>query len=190
MRKAKIVILISIVLVGGIVLISLWLNLQEKKATKEAEAPPKISADGANARLEKIRLIEDKHGRKTWELEARLIEQYQDQNILQLEEVKVTFFTEEGRSFILSGKQGKLYQNSKNFELVGDVVLTSSDGYSLKTHSITYDHKERKARTSDAVEIEGEQIRLVGKGMLVDVEAKIFKVFDQVKTQWRGEKKG
>jgi LPS export ABC transporter protein LptC len=190
MRKAKIVILISIVLVGGIVLVSLWLNLQEKKASKEGEASPKISADGANARLEKIRFIEDKHGRKTWELEARLIEQYQDQNILLLEEVKVTFFTEEGRSFILSGNQGRVYQDSKNFELVGDVVLTSSDGYSLKTHSITYDHKERKARTSDTVEIEGEQIRLVGKGMLVDMEAKTFKVLDQVKTHWRGGKKG
>jgi LPS export ABC transporter protein LptC len=190
MRKTKIAILISIVSIGLLVLISLWLNLREKKASKEGEVPPKISTDGANARLEKIRFIEDKHGRKTWELEAKLIQQYQDQNILLLEEVKVTFFTEEGRSFILSGNQGKVYQDSKNFELVGDVVLTSSDGYSLKTHSITYDHKERKARTSDTVEIEGDQIRLVGKGMLVDMDAKIFKVLNQVKTQWRGGKKG
>jgi LPS export ABC transporter protein LptC len=190
MRKTRIVILVSIVSIGLLLLISLWLNLQGKRASKEGEVPPKISTDGANARLEKIRFIEDDHGRKTWELEAKLIEQYQDQNVLLLEGVKVTFFTKEGGAFILSGNQGKVYQDSKNFELVGDVALTSSNGYSLKTHSITYDHKEKKARTSDTVEIEGEQIRLVGKGMLVDMEGKIFKVLNQVKAQWRGGKKG
>ncbi len=58
-------------------------------------------------RLEKIRFVEDKHGQKTWELEAKSIQQYQDQNIMLLEDVKVTFYTKDGRSFILSGKKGK-----------------------------------------------------------------------------------
>jgi len=190
MRKLKFAILISIVLIGGIVLISLWVNVQGKKASKEKEMPPKVSTNGADARLEKIRFVEDKHGRKTWELEAKLIQQYQIQNIMLLEDVKVTFFTKGERSFTISGSQGKVYQDSKNMELVGDVVLTSSDGYRLKTHSISYHHLEKKVTTSDPVEIEGEQIRLVGKGMWVDMEAKIFKVLNQVKTQWKGGKKG
>jgi len=190
MNKAKFAILISIVLIGGIVLVSLWVNLREKKGSEEGEVPSKISTDGADARLEKIQFVEDKHGQKTWELEAKLIQQYQGQNIILLEAVKVTFFMKEGRSFIVSGTHGKVYQDSKNMELVGDVVMTSSDGYRLKTHSIFYHHLERKVTTSDPVEIEGEQIRLVGKGMLVNMEAKIFKVLQQVKTQWRGGKKG
>jgi LPS export ABC transporter protein LptC len=190
MKKAKIAILISIVLIGGIVLIRLWLNLHEKKASEEREAPPKISTDGADAHLEKILFVEDKHGQKTWELEAKSIHQYQDQNIILLEEVKVTFFTKEGQSFIISGKKGKVYQDSKNMELEGDVLLTSSDGYRLKTRSLSYHHLERRITTADPVEIEGEEIRLVGKGMEVDMEAEIFKVLDQVKTQWRGGGKG
>jgi LPS export ABC transporter protein LptC len=190
MRRVKIAILISIISIGLLVLVSLWINLKEKKASEEGEVPPKISTDGADARLEKIRFVEDKHGQKTWELEAKSIQQYQDQNIILLEEVKVTFFMKEGRSFILSGNQGKVYQDSKDMELVGDVVLNSSDGYRLKTHSISYHHLEKRISTPDPVEIEGEQIRLVGKGMLVDMEAKIFKVLNQVKTQWRGGRKG
>jgi LPS export ABC transporter protein LptC len=102
----------------------------------------------------------------------------------------VTFFTKEGQTFIISGNQGKVYQDSKNMELVGDVVLTSSDGYRLKTHSISYHHLEKQVTTSDPVEIEGEQIRVVGKGMWVDMEAKIFKVLSQVKTRWKGGRKG
>ena len=189
MRKIKFVILISIVLIGGIVFVTLWVNLKGEKASKEGEVPLKISTDGADARLEKIRFVEDKHGQKTWELEAKSIQQYQDQNIMLLEEVKVIFFTKEEKSFIISGNQGKVYQDSKNMELVGNVVLTSSDGYRLKTDSISYHHLEKKVTSPDPVEIEGEQIRLTGKGMWVDMEAQIFKVLSQVKTRWKGGKR-
>ena len=159
MKKAKIAILLAIVLIGGIVLISLWGNLQERKASEAEEKLPKISTGGADMRLEKIRFVEDKHGQKTWELEAKSVQQYQDQNIMVLEDVKVTFYTKEGRTFFLTGKQGKVHQDSKNMDLVGDVVLTSSDGYELKTHSVSYHHLEKIVSTSDPVEIEGEQIR-------------------------------
>lgn len=186
MRKAKIAILLSIVLIGGIVLVTLWVNLREKKAVENL---PKISTEGADMRLEKIRFVEDKHGQKSWELEAKSVQQYQDQNITILEDVKVTVYAKEGRTFFLTGKKGKVHQDSKNVELVGNVVLTSSDGYQLKTHSVSYRHLEKIVTTSDSVEIEGEQIRLTGRGMLVNMEAKTFKILSQVKTQWKGRGK-
>ena len=40
MKKAKIVILLSIVLIGGIVLASLWANLRERKASEAVEKVP------------------------------------------------------------------------------------------------------------------------------------------------------
>jgi lipopolysaccharide export system protein LptC len=43
--------------------------------------------------------------------------------------------------------------------------------------------------TSDPVEIEGEQIRMTGKGMLVNVEAKTFRILSQVKTHLKGKNK-
>lgn len=189
MKKAKVVILLSIVLIGGIVLVSLWANLREKKASEAVEKLPEVSTGGADMRLEKIRFVEDKHGKKTWELEAKTVQQYQDRNTIVLQDVKVTFYAKEGRTIFLTGKQGKIYQDSKNVDLVGDVVLTLSDGYRLKTHSVSYRHSEKIVSTSDPVEIEGEQIRLTGKGMLVDMEAKTFKILSQVKTQLRGRKK-
>jgi LPS export ABC transporter protein LptC len=190
MKRAKIAILISILLIGGIVLATLWANLRERKASEAVEKLPKVSTGDATIRGEKIRLVEDKHGRKTWELEAKSVQQYQDKNIMVLEDVKVTFYSKEGQFFTISGNQGKVYQDSKDMELVGDVVLSSSDGYQLKTHSVSYQNSEKKVTTSDPVEIEGELIRLVGKGMLVDMEAKTFEILSLVKTQWKGGKKG
>ncbi len=75
-------------------------------------------------------------------------------------------------------------------ELVGDVVVTSNDGYRLRTNSISYFHRDKIVRSSDPVEIEGEQVRLTGKGMLVEMENKTFKILSQVKTQWRGRVRG
>jgi LPS export ABC transporter protein LptC len=188
MKRIKIALLISIVLIGGVVFVSLWANLRERKASESIEKIPKVSTGGADMRMEKIRFVEDKQGQKTWELEANSVQQYQDQNLMVLEDVKVTFYSKEGQTFFLTGKKGKVDQSSRNVELVGDVVLTSSDGYRLKTHSISYRHSEKLVSTSDPVEIEGEQIRLSGIGMLVNMEAKTFKVLSQVKTQLKGRK--
>lgn len=191
LKKTKIAIMLSILLIGGVVLVSLWVNLQErKKALEEAEKIPKISTEGADQRLEKIHFVEEKHGKKTWELEANAIYQYQGQNILLLEDVKVIYYAKDGRSFTISGDKGKVHQDSKDMELVGNVLLTSTDGYRLKTHSMSYQHLSKQARTPDPVEFEGEQIRLTGKGMLIDMEAKTFKVLSQAKTQWKGGRKG
>ena len=189
MKRIKIALLISIVLIGGVVFVSLWANLREKKASESIEKIPKISTGGADMRMEKIRFVEDKQGQKTWELEANSVQQYQDQNLIVLEDVKVTFYSKEGQTFFLTGKKGKVDQSSRNVELVGDVVLTSSDGYRLKTHSISYRHSEKLVSTSDPVDIEGEQIRLSGIGMLVNMEAKTFKVLSRVKTQLKGRNK-
>lgn len=189
MRKTKVVILLLIVLVGGLVFVSLRANLRARKASEAVEKLHDVSTGGADMQLKKIRFVEDKQGQKTWELEAESVQQYQEQNMMVLEDVKVTFYAKEGRIIYLTGKQGKVYQDTKNVDLLGDVVLTSNDGYRLKTHSASYRHSERTVSTADPVEIDGEQIRLTGKGMVVDVEAKTFKILSQVKTQLRGRKK-
>lgn len=191
LKKTKIAIMLLILAIGGIALASLWVNFQErKKILEETDKAPKISTEGADQRLEKIHFVEEKQGKKIWELEAKTILQYQEQNLLLLEDVKVVYYAKDGRSFTLTGEKGKVYQDSKDMELTGNVVFASTDGYRLKTHSMSYKHSTKQARTPDPVEFEGEQIHLTGKGMLINMEEKTFKVLSQAKTQWRGGKKG
>jgi LPS export ABC transporter protein LptC len=190
MRRVKLAILALILLVGGIAFASFWGNLREKKARESVEEVPKIVQDGSDNRLEKIRFVEDKHGQKTWELEATSVQQYQGEEMLVLQDVKVTFYSKDGKVYTLSGKNGRVEQKTRNMQIKGDVVLTSSDGYSLKTQSLDYRHEERKASTSDPVEIEGEKIRVTGNGMLVDLDAKTYRILHQVKTHLKGREKG
>ena len=189
MKRIKIAILISIGLIVLVVSLSLWASLRGRKPSEEMKLP-KIALDGADSRIEKIRFVEDKEGRKTWELEAKAMQQYQGQNTMVLEDVKLTFFSKDGRTFTVTGKEGKVNQDTKNMELTGDVIVASSDGYRLKTHSMAYNHKEKRIRTQDAVELDGEQLWLRGRGMLVDMEAHTVNILHEVRTQWKAGKKG
>lgn len=190
MRKAKYLILLFMVIIAGSIGFTLWVNLKEKRAMEEKEKLPAVSTGGADVRLEKIHFVEDKHGNKTWELEANCVKQYSGENLMVVEQVKVTLYSKDDRIFVISGNQAKFHPDSKDMDLVGDVLLSSSDGYRLKTQSLSYRHGDKKVTTPDIVEIEGEQLRLRGKGMLVDIEEKRFKVLGEVRTWLRGGFKG
>jgi len=189
MKKAKLLILVAIVVIAGSIVAVIGFNLHGKKGSRVQEEP-KVTAEDTKMNLEKVHFVEDKGGKKTWELEAQSVQQYEDQNLLILRDVKVTVYTKEGRSFVISGKEGRVHQDSKDAELSGNVILTSSDGYQLRTQSVAYDHHMKKVTTPDLVEIQGDQIRVQGKGMVVDMEARTFRIMNQVKTQWRREGKG
>jgi len=190
MKRAKLLLLLSIVVIAGVIAFTLWNNLKEKRVVEENEKLPQVSTGGADVRVEKIHFVEDKEGRKTWELEAKVAQQYQGEDLLVVEQVKVTFYAKDGRTFTISGNQARVRQNSKDMELSGDVLLTSSDGYQLKTQKLTYNHAEKKVTTSDPVEIDGELFRLVGRGMLVDFGERRFRVLHQVRTLLKGGLRG
>jgi LPS export ABC transporter protein LptC len=189
MKRIKIAILISFGFIVLVVSLSLWVHHKTKKTPDDLPLP-KIVFEGADSRIEKIRFVEEKQGQKTWELEAKAIQQYQGQNVMILEDVKVNFFMKDGRTLTLSGNRGKVYQDTKNMELEGNIVVNSSEGYHLKTNSMTYNHQEKKIRTPDQVELDGEKIWMKGRGVLVDLEAQTVQVLHEVKTRWKGERKG
>jgi LPS export ABC transporter protein LptC len=189
MKRIKIAILISFGFIVLVVSLSLWTHHKAKKPPDDLQLP-RIAFEGADSRIEKIRFVEEKQGQKTWELEAKAVQQYQGQNVMVLEDVKVTFFMKDGRTVTVVGNRGKVYQDTKNMELEGNIVINSSEGYQLRTHSMTYVHQEKRIRTPDLVELDGEQVWMKGRGVLVDLEAQTVKVLREVRTQWKAGKRG
>jgi len=187
MRKIRVLVLVSIALIALLIGLKLWQGTNKNEG-RIKENPVSIPMENIDMRLEKIHLVEEKQGQKTWELEAKQINQYQGENLLILKDIKVNFYLKDGRVFNLSGREGKYYQDSKNMELLGDIILNSSDGYSLKTNSVFYDHSKKKVSSADIVEIEAGKIQMVGHGMLIDLDAKVFKLLNRVRAKWRGEK--
>ena len=144
MKRIKIAILISIGLIVLVVSLSLWVHYRGRKPPEEVKLP-KIAFEGADSRIEKIHFVEEKQGQKTWELEAKAMQQYQGQNVMILEDVKLTFFSEGWPNLYgYLESRGRSIRTRKTWNLEGNVVVTSSEGYRLKTHSMTYNHQEKK----------------------------------------------
>lgn len=184
MKKIKIIIFITILFIILYVGFSIWQRSTKKEIiTEKRSISTQIGKE--SMRLEKIHLIEEKHGQKTWELEAHQINYYQDQNLFILKDVKVNFYLRNGKTFTLSGKEGKFFQDTKNMELMGDVILSSNEGYRLKTASVFYDHSKKMVSGKDLVEVEDDKIQMKGEGMIIDMESRIFKLLNRVRTKWR-----
>ncbi|MCX8116553.1 MAG: LPS export ABC transporter periplasmic protein LptC [Desulfobacterota bacterium] len=185
MNRFRFALFFSILVLAGLVTVILWMNLRDRKHSEEKMAD-RVSTEGADQRMEKVHLVEEKAGKKIWELEAKAIAQYESD--LHLQEVRAIYYAKDGRSFTLTGDRAKVHQERKDMEISGNVLLLSSDGYRLKTRSISYRHGERRAETDDFIEFEGEGVHLTGKGMRIDLEEKTFKVFSQVRTVWKGKR--
>src|SRR4030042_6053560 len=103
MKRIRLAILVCMILISAAVVAGFFFNLHGRKGVKEPEPIPKETAVDATMYLEKIRFVEDKKGRKTWELEAKSIEKHEDQNIVDLNEVKATLSPKKARSSVIAG---------------------------------------------------------------------------------------
>ena len=73
-------------------------------------------------------IIEEKNGKKAWELNAETIEADAGGKLVYLKKLKGTFYQEKGGKVELVAQEGVLDTKTHNITLQGDVKATSSDG--------------------------------------------------------------
>ncbi|OGP07325.1 MAG: LPS export ABC transporter periplasmic protein LptC, partial [Deltaproteobacteria bacterium GWA2_42_85] len=141
-----------------------------------------IKSSGADVRIERARYVETKDGEKEWELEADSAEYFKDNNLAVFDNVKVIFYSKDGINYILTGRQGKLRNDSKDIDITGEVVLTSDDGYKLETGSLKYIAAFKQIKTKDRVIFTGPDIRIEGIGFMADMVKEKVYVLTNVRT--------
>lgn len=141
-----------------------------------------VKTSNADIRIEKARYVETKNGRKEWELEADSAQYFKNDNLLAFENVKVTFYSQNGMNYILTGKQGRLRNDTRDMDVSGDVVVTSGDGYKLVTDSLRYSAAAKQISTKDRVIFTGQNMRIEGNGFVADMITEKVSVLANVKT--------
>lgn len=141
-----------------------------------------IKSSGADVRIEKARYVETKDGEKEWELEADSAEYFKDDNLAVFDNIRVIFYSKGGINYILTGRQGKLRNDSKDIDITGEVVLTSDDGYKLETGSLKYIAAFKQIKTKDRVIFTGPDIRIEGIGFMADMVKEKVYVLTNVRT--------
>lgn len=83
---------------------------------------------GANLTFAGSTIIEEKNGKKSWELNAETIEADANGKVVYLKKINGTFYQEKGGKVDLVAQEGILDTKTHDIVLQGDIKATSSDG--------------------------------------------------------------
>lgn len=122
-------------------------------------------------RIRDFRRVKVKDGRKTWELVALEAEVVAGRSEVVVVEPSVSFFGEDGRSAVVSGKEGRVFlagSDVQRIELGGGIEVRVSD-YVVRTDSATWVQAEDSVSAPGKVTVDGDAMSLVGDGMLVEL---------------------
>ncbi len=124
----------------------------------------------ASLAIGNVHQVSTREGFKEWILDAKSAHVVDESKQLMLEDVNVVYFLKDGKEVHLTSSRGILKTETKDIEVIGQVVLTYA-GYVLKTEQMNYDHGRRILFSSTPVTITGEAVNLTADSMKYDLNA-------------------
>jgi LPS export ABC transporter protein LptC len=146
-------------------------------------------ADNTQQIMRGVHVVETKKEKREWELWASQAIGLRDSGDMKLETVRAEFFTDQGESFVVTGKTGEVDSQSKNVKIQGEVVTKSSNGYAFQSDYVFYESNKKSLSTDAAVRVDGprgrkqEPLHLSGVGMVTDLRAGEMKILKNVKAK-------
>jgi LPS export ABC transporter protein LptC len=132
--------------------------------------------------LDKVQYTEAKDGKIEWRLEADSASYLRKENITVFKNVKVEFYSRNGRVYTMTGAEGRFDGGSRDIEMFGNVLVVSDDGYRLKTNSLKYNASEREISTKDNISLASSNMNINGIGLIIYIDKDSLSVLDDVRT--------
>lgn len=126
--------------------------------------------------------VESDSGIVKWVLSAPVARVYNASKLLVTDDPRIEFYNEDGTlASVLLAKKGEYNQVTHDLTALGEVVVTSSEGYMLETESLIWVEKLEEIHTEDFVRfIKGEDI-LTGYGFRSDPNLGNVEIMKDVK---------
>lgn len=139
-------------------------------------------------KLEDFRLIATEGGVKTWELQARAAQIYEEIKKTYIQDFKTSVYEEGELASILSARRGILDMATNNMEAMGNVIVTSAKGSHLETEELHYlspTEREEKGKfvTEEFVKITEPDRITTGYGLEIDATLENGKIKKDVKVK-------
>jgi len=128
-----------------------------------------------------VKFVEYKNKNKVWSVRAAEANYSTELGILKMEKVEGAFYLDDVAAYKASGKHGVYDTEKKVLDIVGDVIVTDADGYTLKTDSMRYYFEDELATTESRVEITGDGLDISGVGLEVSIKDGILNIKKEVK---------
>ena len=178
MRKS--VICITAALVAAFALLSCQGVEEEGRSVYTEDVPDQEFSD--------FTTVESDSGVVKWVLAAPVARVYNASKLLVTDDPRIEFYNEDGTlASVLLAKKGEYNQVTHDLTALGDVIVTSSEGYTLETESLIWVEELEEIHTEDFVRfVKGRDI-LTGYGFKSDPDLKNVEIMRDVKAFLRDD---
>jgi len=159
-------------------------NTQTKEEIGESEED--IEVNEAPVKIEKGVVVGMKEGKKEWEIEAGEISLGKYRNKTIFEKIKrAVIFKDNQSNLKVKAKKCIAEMDSKNMELIGDVVIETEKGDILKGERFYWNSEEEKLTSLEPVEIMVKENKITADELSTDAELNDLELKGNVKVTFK-----
>jgi LPS export ABC transporter protein LptC len=141
------------------------------------------SMDKADATISQFTFTQTKGDTVQWKVQAQEARLFERDRRAMLQVVAVTLFGQQGKEMTVTGDEGTLNTETKNFVLANrsePLVIRTESGYVIYTNHLAWTDQTREIRTQDPVRIVGHGLEVTGRGLLGYLDREEFEVLEDV----------
>ena len=123
----------------------------------------------ADATISEFTFTQTKGDTVQWQVQAQEARLFEQDKRAMLHDVAVTLFGQQGKELTVTGDEGTLNTETKNFMLANrsePLVIHTESGYVIYTNHLAWTDQTREIRTQDPVRIVGHGLEVTGRGLL------------------------
>jgi LPS export ABC transporter protein LptC len=118
-----------------------------------------------------------------WEIAADTAKYMKSENLAVFDHVRIKVIMKDGRTFVMTGKNGRMNTETKNMEVSGNVAIVSDRGDRLTTDILKYSGSEKRFFTDSPVVMENSRMRVQGTGMSLSLDRQGVSLLSKVKAR-------
>ena len=143
-----------------------------------------VGTESADARIQDFTFTQTKGDLVQWKVQAEQARLFDKDSRAILNNVQITLYGAQGKELTLSGDEGTLDTQSKNFQLsnrTSPIVVETQSGYTIRTNHLVWTDARHEIQTPDHVTIHGHGLQVTGRGLLGKMDTEEFQVLDDVR---------
>jgi LPS export ABC transporter protein LptC len=125
-------------------------------------------------------------GRREWELEADSLTRLKEEDLTVFTGVKVVFFSKDGTTFTLRGRECTYNERTGVILVSGNVTIVTvglgGKNYKLTTDSLKYATRSKELTSTEQVEIKSQAMSITGVGFEMDIDGEKLSILNDVRT--------
>lgn len=160
-----------------------YLLMTHSTVVSTPTATPPGSMDAADATISQFTFTQTKGDVVQWQVQAQEARLYERDRRAMLQIVAVTLFGQQGKELTVTGDEGILNTETKNFVLSNrsePLVIHTESGYVIYTNHLAWTDQTREVRTQDSVRIIGHGLEITGRGLVGHLDIEEFEVLEDV----------